>query len=90
MHFKKHLFCRNNIYLKCRCNKADRYLLCQEVLIPTTTQALDSQGGAGVVHVSDVNFDEYPSYLSWQVLNKNIGRMADRTCSILYWSIHSL
>ena len=33
--------------------------------------------------MSDVNFDKYPSCLSWQVLNKNRGRMADRTCSIL-------
>ena len=34
--------------------------------------------------MSDVNFDKYPSCLSWQVLNKNSGRMADRTRSILY------
>ena len=55
-------------------------------LIPTTTKALDSQDGrgGGVVPMSDVNFDKYPSCLSWQVLNKNRGRMADRTCSILY------
>ena len=35
--------------------------------------------------MSDLNFDKYPSCLSWQVLNKNIGRMADRTFSFLYW-----
>ena len=40
--------------------------------------------------MSDVNFDRYPSCLSWQVLNKNRGRTADRTCSILYWPLHSL
>ena len=37
--------------------------------MPTTTQALDSQGG--VVPMSYVNVDKYPSWLSWQVLNKN-------------------
>ena len=47
LHFKKHLFCRNNSYLWWRCNKADRYLLCQAGLIPTTSQALDSRGGGG-------------------------------------------
>ena len=35
--------------------------------------------------MSDLNFDKYPSCLSWQVLNRNRGRMADRTYSILYW-----
>ena len=40
--------------------------------------------------MSDVNFDKYPSCLSSEVLNKNSGRMADRTCSILYWPLHSL
>ena len=40
--------------------------------------------------MSDVNFDKYPSCLSWQVLNKNRERMADRTCSILYWPLLSL
>ena len=39
-------------------------------------------GGGGVVPMSDVNFDKYPSCLSWQDLNKIRGRMADRTCSI--------
>ena len=34
--------------------------------------------------MSDVNFDRYPSCLSWQVLNKNRGRTADRTCSITF------
>ena len=47
LHFKTYLFWRNSIYLLCRCDKADRYLLCQEGLIPTTTQALDSRGGGG-------------------------------------------
>ena len=32
--------------------------------------------------MSDVNFDKYPSCLSWQVLDKNRRRTADRTCSI--------
>ena len=44
-------------------------ICCQEglVLIPTTTQAVDSQvGGGGVVPMSDVNLDKYPSCLSWQ------------------------
>ena len=36
-------------------------------------------GGGEVVPVSDVNFDKYPSCLPWQVLDKNRGRMADRT-----------
>ena len=35
--------------------------------------------------MSDLNFDKYPSCLSWQVLNKNRERMSDRTYSILYW-----
>ena len=62
LHFIKHLFCRNSIYLWCRCNKADRYLLFQEGLMPTTTQALDSWwGGGGVFSMSDVNSDKYPS-----------------------------
>ena len=39
--------------------------------------------------MSDVNFDKYPSCLSWQFLNKNRGRVADRTCSILNWSLHT-
>ena len=43
LQFKKHLFCRNSIYLWSRCNKADRYLFCHKGLILTTTQALDSQ-----------------------------------------------
>ena len=37
--------------------------------------------------MSDVNFDKYLFCLSWQVLNKNSGRMADRTCSILVLAI---
>ena len=41
-------------------------------------------GGGGVVPMSDVNFDKNPSCRSWQVLNMNRGRMADRTCSIRY------
>ena len=53
----------------CDLGATDRYLLCQEGLIHTTTQALDSHGGGE---------------LSWQSLNKNRGRMADRTCGILY------
>ena len=40
--------------------------------------------------MSDVNFDKYPSCLSWQVLNKNKGRMADRTSSTIYWLLHLL
>ena len=44
----------------------------------------------GNVPMSDVNFDKYPSCLSRQVLNKNRGRIADRTCSIVYWTSHSL
>ena len=40
--------------------------------------------------MSDVNFDKYSSGLSWQVLNKNRGRIADRTMKILYWPLHSL
>ena len=40
--------------------------------------------------MSDVNFDKYPSCLSWQVLNKNKGRMADRTSSTFYWLLHLL
>ena len=55
--------------------------------MPTTTQALDSQEWGrvlGVAPMSDVNFDKYPSCLSWQILNKNRGRTADRTCSIIY------
>ena len=35
--------------------------------------------------MSYVNFDNYPFWLSWQVLNKNRGMMADRTCNICYW-----
>ena len=35
--------------------------------------------------MSYVNSDKYPSWLSWRVLDKNRGRMADRTCNILYW-----
>ena len=35
--------------------------------------------------MSYVNFDKYPFWLSWQVLNKNRGRMADRSCNIFYW-----
>ena len=30
LHFKKHLFCRNSICLRCMCNKAVRYFFCQE------------------------------------------------------------
>ena len=40
---------------------ADRYLLCQEGLIPTTTRALDSWWGGGRFSMSDVNSDKYPS-----------------------------
>ena len=40
--------------------------------------------------MSDVNFDKYPSCLLWQVLNKKRGKMAGRTCSILYWQLCSL
>ena len=34
LHFKKHLFCRNSICLRCRCNNAVTYLLRQERLNP--------------------------------------------------------
>ena len=40
--------------------------------------------------MSDVNFDRYPSCLSWQVSNKNRGRTADRTCSIVYWPLQGV
>ena len=49
------------------------------------------EGGGVVFLMLDVNnLDKYPSCLSWQVLNKNRGRMADRTCSILFWSFYLL
>ena len=32
--------------------------------------------------MSYVNFDKYPSWLSWRVLNKNRGRMANK--NLLY------
>ena len=35
--------------------------------------------------MSYVNSDKYRSWLSWRVLDKNRGGMADRTCNILYW-----
>ena len=40
-------------------------ICCQEGLIPTTTQALDSHGlgGGGVLPMSDVNFDKYSCLL---------------------------
>ena len=38
--------------------------------------------------MSYVNFDKYPSWLLWRVLNNNRGRMADRTCNILGHYIH--
>ena len=64
---------------------AHRYLLCQEGLILTTTQAL-VRGGGGLC----------PCQMSILISillachGKNRGRMADRTCSIIYWSLHLL
>ena len=50
---------------------------------PHNYSSLDSQGGGGDYAHVRCQFDKYSSCLSWQVLNKNIGRMADETCSIL-------
>ena len=58
------LFCRNSIYLGCRCNKADNYLLCQEGLIPQLLRLTIFKGGGAVVPMSDVNLDKHPSCLS--------------------------
>ena len=38
--------------------------------------------------MSDVNFDKYPSRMSWQVSKKNRGRMADRVVFLIGHFIH--
>ena len=49
LHFKKHLFCRNSIYLRCMCNKSVRYLLCQEGSNPHNYSGFRySCGGGGL------------------------------------------